>query len=334
MDKIRVERFTPNDEVIWDNFIVSENAFFATFLHSRNFLNYHPLKRFVDHSLLFYNNKNNLIAVLPACETENDSKKILFSHKGSTFGGFVIDRKSYKTEIVDALLESFEEYCRFNGIFSAYLKQTSDFFCTEGVGGLLEFLYAYRGYKNNTELNTIVDFRVYKEDILSNFEQGKRTNVNNCLKKNLEFRTLNSRSEIAAMYEILSENLKKYDTHPVHTLEELYDFNETRLKDETEFVGVFDGNVQIAGGMLFKFKESNVLHTQYLCADPIYSKLSPMTFLYFSVIQKAKNEKYNGVSWGISTEDSGKKINWGLTRSKEAFGGRYSLNKTFYKEFV
>ena len=60
---ISICRYTQNKQTEWDDFVkVSKNG---TFLFLRSYMDYHS-DRFQDHSLMFYNEKNRLIAVLPA----------------------------------------------------------------------------------------------------------------------------------------------------------------------------------------------------------------------------------------------------------------------------
>ncbi len=60
---ISICRYTLNKQTEWDDFVkVSKNG---TFLFLRAYMDYHS-DRFQDHSLMFYNEKNKLIAVLPA----------------------------------------------------------------------------------------------------------------------------------------------------------------------------------------------------------------------------------------------------------------------------
>ena len=60
---ISICRYTQNKQTEWDDFVkVSKNG---TFLFLRAYMDYHS-DRFQDHSLMFYNEKNRLIAVLPA----------------------------------------------------------------------------------------------------------------------------------------------------------------------------------------------------------------------------------------------------------------------------
>ena len=53
-----------------------------------------------------------------------------------------------------------------------------------------------------------------------------------------------------------------------------------------------------------------------------------LDFLMDQVIQKYHNKK-KFLSFGISTEDGGKKLNVGLQRQKEMFGGRSILHDTY-----
>ena len=60
---ISISRYTQYKQTEWDDFVkVSKNG---TFLFLRAYMDYHS-DRFLDHSLMFYNEKNKLIAVLPA----------------------------------------------------------------------------------------------------------------------------------------------------------------------------------------------------------------------------------------------------------------------------
>ena len=60
---ISISRYTQNKQTEWDDFVkVSKNG---TFLFLRSYMDYHS-DRFQDHSLMFYNEKGKLIAVLPA----------------------------------------------------------------------------------------------------------------------------------------------------------------------------------------------------------------------------------------------------------------------------
>ena len=70
----RFEKYEDSLEEQWDKFI-TEKSIHGTFLQSRRFFNYHPAGRFKDVSLVVYNEKNNIAALIPACELEQDGKR-------------------------------------------------------------------------------------------------------------------------------------------------------------------------------------------------------------------------------------------------------------------
>ncbi len=322
--------FEQKNEKEWDTFI-QEKAVNGTFLQSRRFLNYHPEGRFLDGSLMIYNAKNNLAAICPACKVELNGKKVFFSHRGTTFGGIIIDKKHYCAKYVVAMIEELKDFLRGEGYEEVYLKQTSDIF-SKVESDLFQYAFQYQGFTEYKELSTYVNFDGYKQDITANFAQGKRTNVNNCIKEGLELRELQTKDEIGEFYDILCENLSKYDTKPVHTLEELMEFKDSRLTEECGFFGAYKGTEMLAGSMMFYFQDIKVAHTQYLAARQAYGKLSPMTYMYYSMLMVMRERGYHLVSWGTATEDLGKILNMGLITSKEDFGSSYCNNLTYYMD--
>lgn len=321
---------TSDKEQEWDDFL-RDRAVNGCFLQSRRFLNYHPEGRFKDRSLLVYNSKENIAALVPGCEVETEYGKTFFSHKGTTFGGIITDKKHYCAKHVLPMVEELTEFLRAEGYKAAYLKQICDIFSVR-ENALFQYAFGRNEYTEFRDLNTYVDFAYYKDDIISNLAQGKRTNVHNCIKEGVTVRKLTSDDEVKVFYDILCENLSKYDVKPVHTVEELLEFKNERLTEECGFYGAFLGEKMIAGGMMFYFKEAETAHTQYLAARQEYNKLSPMTFMYYSMLDEMKKKGYKRLSWGIATEDLGRYLNMGLVTSKEDFGSRYISNYTFFKE--
>ena len=50
-------------ETLWDDFVENKSVN-GTFLHTRRFFNYHPKNRFKDYSLIIFNEKHNISAVI------------------------------------------------------------------------------------------------------------------------------------------------------------------------------------------------------------------------------------------------------------------------------
>ena len=118
-------------------------------------------------------------------------------------------------------------------------------------------------------------------------------------------------------------------------MDELQDFAEKRLQRECGFFGIFlpQGHREqlIAGGMLFYFLHVNAAHTQYLAASSEYRKYNPATYLYYYIINVVREQGFEKLSFGISTERRGEYLNERLIESKEDYGSKHSVNRKFWK---
>lgn len=327
--QLRIQVYDSTKEKEWDEFVINE-AINGSFLHTRNFLNYHPRERFKDSSLLLYE-EHKIIAVIPACEIEEDDMKVFVSHKGSTYGGIVIHRDYYKAERLISIVEVVDLYLK-EKYDKVILKITPDLFCIE-KSDLLQYVLSYHGFSSYSELNTFIDLDMVNDDVIDIFDRNKNRNIKKCIEHNLSFRDLVQDSEITTFYDLLKINLSKYNLTPIHTLPELLDFKNFRIPNNVKFCGVFDGEKMMAAGMLFVFDNVNVIHAQNLSADYTFKEYSAITFLYYKVIEMAKKDGYKALSWGISTEEQGKILNTGLIRNKESYGSDYQLNRTYYKDY-
>lgn len=314
-------------EIKWDEFI--NKSLNGTFLQTRNFLSYHHKDKFEDNSLIIIKGENTIAAVIPACIINKENDKVFFSHMGSSFGGIVLAKEFYNIKSIIAILEVFDNYIEENDFTKVVLKNTSEIFVNENMA-LLNYFLLKNKYNSFDELSSYINLIKYKQDIISNFTASKRRDYKYSLKNNLKFLKLESYEEISGFHSILCDNLKKYHKKPVHSLEDLMNFKETRLKNIVDFYGVYYDEILVAGSMVFRF-EKNVFHTQYLAADKNYLHLFTMNFLNTNLISLAKKQEFDYFSFGISTEDNGKYLNRNLVEFKEGFGSKYSLNKTYYK---
>ena len=90
-------KYSEKDKKDWDKFI--ENSKNSHFMFYRNFMEYHS-DRFNDYSLLIRDNKERLIAVLPA----NLSKNTLYTHEGLTFGGLCLEKKTTTNQVYEIFI--------------------------------------------------------------------------------------------------------------------------------------------------------------------------------------------------------------------------------------
>lgn len=327
MSKINIIKYNIQYKNDWEKFI--KDSVNGTFLHSREFLEYHQKDKFEDYSLMFYKNEK-LIAICPACKIIIDNEICFYSHKGSTFGGIIINSEYYNAEAIVELLNDIENYLIANFFNKICFRQTSELFSKINYN-ILDYLFYYKGYHEQKELSLFVDLVDCNDNIYNNLKQGKRTNINNCIRIGMNFEKFDSENRIEEFYNLLKFNLLKHNTSPVHSLNEILDLKRNRLINEIEFFGIFLDGKMLAGAMIFIFNETMIAHTQYLAAGNDYLNYSPMSYLYYNILVEMKQRNFKKVSWGIVTEECGTKINFGLLKSKEAFGSTFTINKTYIK---
>ncbi len=273
---------------------------------------------------------NTIVALVPACEIEDEGKKIFYSHMGSTFGGIIVNKNSYNIKHIEEIMKKLESYCIENKFNEIILKNSSALFCKDRMD-LIDYFLFKNNYNYYDELSFYVDCKKLPDDILTAFSSGRRRDYRYSLKNGFEFKKLESDTEVADFYNLLIGNLKKFNKKPVHSLDEILEFKNSRLTDIVDFYGAYHQDLMLAGTIVFKFNKQ-VFHTQYLASDQTKLSLFPMEFLNTNLIKIAKEQGYEYFSFGISTEEHGKVLNEGLAQFKEGFGSSYCINKTYYKK--
>ena len=206
MSDFSIEQFDEKYTEEWDKFIFDRSVN-GTFLQSRRFLNYHPKGRFDDASIVVRKGER-IVAVCPAVVIKEGDCKKLFSHKGSTYGGIILDKEYYKTETVIDIFSMMDSYFSEN-YTEVVLKQTPNLFSRQN-NDLFEYAFSYCGFSDYVELSTYVDLCNLPDDILEQFDRNKKRNIQKCEEQGLSFRRLETDSEIGRFYELLTINLSKY----------------------------------------------------------------------------------------------------------------------------
>lgn len=315
----------------WDKFVL-QDSMNGTFLQTRSFLNYHPKNRFVDNSLIFMKG-TNIIAVLPANLIEDGGRKILFSHMGSTFGGIVLGKAYKKISNVEMIFAELEDYFLQNNIVEVHLKMTSEIYSSD-FSELLDYFSLLNHYTVTGEMGYYIDLTHYTNanKIEENFTASRRRDYRYSLKNNLEFKEIDTSEEIENFYSVLCNNMEKFHTKPVHSLEELLLLKERCIPDNIRFYAIIKENEIISGGMIFCFG-NKVFHTQYLATNQDYLALYPNEFLYYNLIKKAIEDNFKYISFGTATLEHGKILNKSLAQFKEGFGTREFMNRSYHKKF-
>lgn len=325
---LRLIQFDSTYEKNWDKFI--QNSANGTFLQTRKFLNYHGADKFNDCSIMILKG-NEIIAVIPANCVKSEGMMALIGHQGSTFGGLVIGENSIKVSILEEIFSLLDDFFLQNSFTSVALKQPGRIYCKREMD-LLDYFFYSKGYETRYEVGYYIDQNCYNSDIISNLSSSRRRDYKYSLRNQFSFRELFLKEEIGEFYNILLDNYKKFNKNPVHKLDELIEFHESRLKNLVRFFGVYHNNKMIAGAMVFCF-DMDVFHTQYLAVLGDCSNLFANEYLYVSLIQVALSEQFHYISFGTSTLDGGRILNYHLAQYKEGFGTKQYNNKTFVKVF-
>lgn len=313
---IRVERYTCDKKGEWDSFVLGKTN--GSFLHTRNFLDYHADK-FNDESLLVYI-KEKMVAVFPSASLKSASD-IVVSHIGSTYGGLVFEYSLYGEAIVDIYSKILSFYQKEN-IHRVLVKITPNLYKNVPLED-----EEYAVWRNDGILKR-VDISAYI-DISNRFKVSslrKRT-LKLAMKNNLEM--CFSYDKIDLFYSILSENLKdKHNATPVHTLDELNDLK-LRLGDKITLATVSNSLGKVLAGVLF-FIFDKTVHCQYISSSSSGSDVGALDFLFENSIKEFETKGFNYFSFGTSNECDGNVLNEGLYRFKRQFGS-VSMCHKFYE---
>ncbi len=298
---MEIVKYTNAEAGAWNDFISKSKN--GIFLFNRNYLEYHK-DRFLDHSLMVFKNQK-VIAVFPA--NENGSE--IHSHGGLTFGSLIMgyDLKATETLEIFELIKKYYSELGFKKLIYKAIPSVFHKYPAE------EDLYAlFR-----------MDAKLIRRDISSviaiqdkiRFSETKKQSISKCEKVGIIF---SENENFEEYWALLDEVLAKFETKPVHSLEEI-----TRLKSFfPENIRLFEArenNNLLAGIIIYDF--GKVVHTQYMANSQEGRKIGALDFLNYNLIQNIFSDR-EYYSFGISTTNQGRELNEGLMQQKEMMGGR------------
>lgn len=312
MKKYHVQKYKSENRSLWNEFVAQAKN--ATFLFHRDFMEYHQ-DRFQDFSLLIFDEKNTLHAILPANRVED----VLYSHQGLTYGGLILNQKNKLQDVIEMLF-SLMKFLNENAILSFNLKQLPTIY-HESSSDEMEYLsFILKAKLTRRDSLSVVDLETDFEFTSSRAEGIKRgTDLG------LEFK---EEHDFAAFWnEILIPNLEqKFKTKPVHSLEEIT-YLKSKFPNNIRQFNVYKEGKIIAGTTVFE--SDFVAHSQYISADDSKNATGSLDFLHNRLITYTfRNKKY--FDFGISNENQGQNINQGLLFWKEGFGAR-TIVQNFYE---
>jgi hypothetical protein len=310
LEKFQVKIYQEEYFSLWNNFVA--NAKNATFLFHRDFMEYHQ-DRFNDFSLLIFDSKEKLVAILPANILENE----VFSHQGLTYGGLVILPKTYFNDYLN-IFKTILKFLFQNNIITLFYKEVPSFFNTYFSDEFHYIIFQAKGKLIKKEIFSVIDLK--KE---FSFNKGR----NLILKKNLkeQYQIKNNDNPDNFWNKILQPLLtEKYQTKPTHSLEEIKKLMQL-FSHEILLYEVWEQEELKAGTVLFISK--NVVHCQYI-SKKIEKNNYALDYLFqYLIFDRFKDFDY--FDFGTSHQENGSKINNGLLFWKESFGAK-SVVQNYY----
>lgn len=312
--KITIRRYQPSNANDWNAFLDKTKN--SHFMIHRDFMDYHQ-DRFNDHSLLFLDENENLLAIFPA----NSSESHLYSHQGLSFGGFLIEPKTRIAEL-EQMFELLLTYCQQNRMqFLTYKK----------------IPYIYNKYPADEDLYFLFrhQFELVRRDVASaidlmnpfRYSKGRKYNLSVAKKHDL---TIVENNNFSIFWPILENVLMaNHECKPTHTLTEIQLLHNRFPNNIKLFEAYLDKNC--LGGVVM-FLTEQVAHVQYIANSERGREMGAIDFILdFLIKQKYATWRY--FDFGISTEENGQVLNKGLIEQKEGFGAR-AICHDFYRKIL
>ncbi len=276
-------------------------------------MEYHQ-DRFDDFSLMIFKS-TKLVAVLPANREDN----VLYSHQGLTYGDLVLD-KGLKLFDVASILKSILLFLENNGIEKLIVKKIPSIYC-KTPSDELEYLF----FILKANLIRVDTLSVLKLDHLIKFSKDRLAGIKRGAKNGLC--VLEENKFDAFWNHILIPNLKeKFKVNPTHSLDEIQ-YLKSKFPDKIRLFNVYHEEKLVAGTVIFE--TDLVAHSQYISSLENRNEIGSIDYLHEHLITKVfQSKKY--FDFGISNEESGRKINQGLQYWKEGFGAR-TIVQNFYE---
>ncbi len=270
----------------------------------RDYMDYHA-DRFVDHSLMFYND-DVLVALLPASLHEEE----LRSHGGLTYGGIIMGR-SMTVQSMLHIVQMLKKYLVENALKRLIYKRIPSIYHTYPSD---EDLYAL--FREGSQLICRdVATTIFQLDKIK-FSERRRRGVKKAQKFGIVVKESNDyESYMSLVAEVLEIH---HNTKPVHTAAEML-LLASKFPENIKLYAAYADDKILAGVIVYI--TLNVVHAQYIANSEEGRQYGALDIVMDYLI----NQQYANIEYfdfGISTENEGWILNEGLITQKQEFGGR------------
>ncbi len=312
MTKLKAVRYESGRKREWDHFVKESKN--GIFLFYRDYVEYHA-DRFPDSSLIFLDEDEKLVAVMPATIIGNN---VLSSHAGLTFGG-VVSGTSMKIGVMLDVFGALNAYSREHGFTKLLYKAVPHIYHQLPAEEDLYVLFLQGARLCRRDVSVAIEMQERLP-----FSKGRKWSLKQAEKFGLNV----SRSFDFATFMAIEEQLleTKYGARPVHTAAEIA-LLATRFPDNIKLFTTCGGGTMQAGVIIYESR--HVAHAQYIGTSSEGRKTGALDL----IIEYLINDYYAAkpyFDFGISTEDGGRYLNTGLVENKQSYGAR-AIVHDFYE---
>ena len=300
-----LQRYTADMKHSWDEFVARSRN--ATFIHYRAYMDYHS-DRFHDHSILFFDDRKKIKALLPA----NDNGNTLYSHQGLTYGGLLLDWKTTANDVIE-IFRLLYEYGRGAGFKKIIYKPVPwHYHLYPSEEDLYAIFYSSHPALHARNIASVIELATPLK-----WSQNRRLGANRAERNGVYIK---ESDDITAFWKILEDNLReRYDASPVHSLEEITSLRKSFPSNIRLFLA-YDANHCAQAGTII-YDTGQVAKTQYISSTAEGKNIHAVDLLFRHVITLfSSTHRY--FDFGTSNEQGGEYLNKTLIHQKEGFGGR------------
>ena len=246
----------------WDEFVGRSRN--GTFLLKRGYMDYHS-DRFTDCSLVAMHD-GKMCALLPA----NIDGDTLWSHRGLTYGGWIIPFKHFDTTVMVEVMDAAVKWMRLNSIKRLVYKSVPHIYHRYPCEEDLYALFRHHASLTETNISTTIDLTCPLP-----LDRGNKSGANAARKAGIQ---VGASDDWAGYWQLLSSLLNdRYDTRPVHTLDEIQLLHSRFPENIRLYTATLDGEL-LAGVVMYL--SMPVAHCQYIGASPRGKDSKALTLLF------------------------------------------------------
>jgi hypothetical protein len=302
MDTFNIIKYDSSKAKLWDDFV--DQAKNSYFFFKRGFMEYHS-DRFQDHSLLIYKG-NSLVALLPSHVSDN----ALNSHRGLTFGGFIVS-DDLKVTGMYQIIEALKTYMKSEKLHKLVYKAMPNIYFKKPGDEDLFALYKAGAKLVCRDITSVINI---KNSI--KIAKGRRSCIKKAKAAGIQVKESTDYEAYFRMIEKLLD--EKYQAKPVHNAQEISLLN-SRFPNNIKLY-ISELNQKILAGVLV-FIDERIVKTQYISSTEEGRAIGAVDI----IIDELLNNIYSNrefFDFGTSTAKTEIGFNESLMQQKELFGAR------------